>query len=128
MNNMLDDPRNRLVRAAEAELLGWLETWREKHGLTLSEEMTLLLGELHRALKLCVRSERRKLEQASQPKASDYQDERFCDRCERDTQHQVHDSGHERDGSGDRRMCLVCGWTWSELTGEYIPPSKEEPC
>ena len=46
-------------------------------------------------------------------------DTRYCDHCENDTQHECHDSGHERDGSGDWRKCLACNWTYSGMTGEW---------
>lgn len=49
-------------------------------------------------------------------------DERYCDHCDADTQQECRDSQHERDGSGDRRKCLTCGWVYSGLTGEYSPP------
>jgi len=51
-----------------------------------------------------------------------YQDEAFCDHCDRDTPHLFRDSGHERDSSNDTRECLVCRWYWSGLTDEYSPP------
>ncbi len=35
---------------------------------------------------------------------------RYCDNCDRDTTHDSHDSGHERDSSQDYRKCLVCGF------------------
>lgn len=49
-------------------------------------------------------------------------DVHYCDHCERDTPHDAHDSGHERDSSGDWRECLVCRWRYSGLTGRYSPP------
>lgn len=51
-----------------------------------------------------------------------YQDEMFCRHCDKDTQHKIHDTDHERDSSGDWRECLVCHWTKSGH-GEYEPPS-----
>lgn len=33
----------------------------------------------------------------------------FCSHCGIHTPHLCHDSGHERDSSGDRRKCLLCG-------------------
>lgn len=56
----------------------------------------------------------------------DYKDEAYCDHCEKDTEHQIHESGHERDMSNDSRVCLVCGWRWSGMTGEYEPPWEIE--
>ncbi len=38
-----------------------------------------------------------------------YRDDRYCDRCDRETLHDCKDSGHERDSSQDYRKCLVCG-------------------
>ncbi len=52
----------------------------------------------------------------------DYQNERFCDNCQADTKHDVHESGHERDGQNDSWTCLVCGWWYSGYTGKYEPP------
>lgn len=56
----------------------------------------------------------------------DYDDEWFCDRCQQDTPHRVHESGHDRDMSNDWRECTVCRWRWSGLTGEYHPPIEVE--
>ncbi len=42
-----------------------------------------------------------------------------CPRCGRETPHEVHDSGHERDDSGSWRECKVCEAFWSGMTGEY---------
>lgn len=54
-----------------------------------------------------------------------YQDEMWCDHCDKDTQHKVIDSGHERDSSGDWRECLECHWTKTGH-GEYEPPTEDE--
>ena len=54
-----------------------------------------------------------------------YEDEAFCDHCEKYTQHIFHDSGHERDSSGDLRECQVCKWYKYGLTDTYTPPSNE---
>jgi hypothetical protein len=53
---------------------------------------------------------------------SDYDDDSYCDHCDLFTPHRIHESGHERDSSGDMRTCKVCGWTWHGLTGKYAPP------
>jgi len=54
--------------------------------------------------------------------AKDYKDERYCDNCDKDTQHTCRDSEHERDSSGDYQECLECGWYALGFTGEYEPP------
>jgi len=51
-----------------------------------------------------------------------YLAERFCDHCERDTQHNCRDSDHERDSSADYQECLVCHWYCTGMSGEYHPP------
>lgn len=58
-------------------------------------------------------------------KPKDFRDIEFCDHCDTDTVHDIHESGHERDMSNDHRTCLVCGWRWFGLTGEYSPPYEE---
>lgn len=55
-----------------------------------------------------------------------YYDEAYCHHCDKDTPHEIHDSGHERDSSGDWRICQVCKWYYSGYTGEYHEPLKEE--
>lgn len=55
-----------------------------------------------------------------------YQDELYCDNCEKYTMHDCHDSGHERDSSGDSAECLECHWKYSGLTGEYSAPSLRQ--
>lgn len=37
------------------------------------------------------------------------EDDRHCEWCGRETRHALHDSGHERDSSGDYRECKECG-------------------
>lgn len=49
----------------------------------------------------------------------------FCDHCKRSTPHEIIDSGHERDSSYDRRICLRCRWAWTGMTGKYEPPYEE---
>ncbi len=39
----------------------------------------------------------------------DYEAEHFCKTCNKDTVHEVHCDGHERDSSGDYRECKECG-------------------
>ena len=50
----------------------------------------------------------------------------YCGHCEKDTPQEVHESGHERDSSGDWQVCLECGWRYSGLTGDWHPPFGEE--
>lgn len=57
-------------------------------------------------------------------KSKECQGDAFCDHCEDTTTHLFHSSGHERDSSGDWHRCLVCGWTWRDVTDEYEPPDK----
>lgn len=45
----------------------------------------------------------------------EYYEERFCKNCGKDQIQRCHDSGHERDSSGDYERCTVCkcyrhGW------------------
>lgn len=54
----------------------------------------------------------------------EYQGVSWCDNCDEEAKHIFHDSGHERDSSGDWRQCLKCRWTWLGLTGKYEPPSE----
>jgi len=34
----------------------------------------------------------------------------YCEKCDKDTMHEIYDAGHERDSSNDHSYCLVCGW------------------
>lgn len=52
-------------------------------------------------------------------KSSDYFDTLFCDHCQKETEQKVHDSGHERDSSGDSFTCLECGWYKSGWSDKY---------
>jgi hypothetical protein len=54
-----------------------------------------------------------------------YEEECFCEHCQKDTMHLVFETGHERDSSGDWRECLECKWTCSGLTDRYNPPIEE---
>ncbi len=54
----------------------------------------------------------------------EYEDERFCEHCQRDTPHECRDSGHERDGSHDRQECKVCHWYSTGMRSGYYPPSE----
>lgn len=52
-------PRVLPMQKAETDLIGLVIEWKDRHGLTLAEELLLLASELHRTLSLAVRSERR---------------------------------------------------------------------
>jgi hypothetical protein len=67
----------------------------------------------------------RKVIQPTQPPAH-YDDERFCEHCDKDTPHTCEDTTHERDSSGDYQECKVCGWH-SIGHREYSPPLEELP-
>jgi hypothetical protein len=54
-----------------------------------------------------------------------YNDERWCDNCNRETPHECYDSGHERDSSSDWHRCTICLYTWSGYTGRQYPPDPE---
>jgi hypothetical protein len=49
--------------------------------------------------------------------------ERYCGHCKTETSQEVHDSGHELDGSGDWQRCLECGYTYYGLTGRWHAPA-----
>ncbi len=51
-----------------------------------------------------------------------YDDELFCDHCQRDTEHIVRDTGHERDSSQDQYTCTACKWYRYGLSGDYNSP------
>jgi hypothetical protein len=55
-------PRVMPVERARGELAELLLAWRDRHALTLSEELALIADHLHGALSRCVRSERREAE------------------------------------------------------------------
>ncbi len=46
-------------------------------------------------------------------------EERYCPNCDEWTSQECHDSGHERDSSGDTQKCLECGYDYSGLTGKW---------
>ncbi len=56
----------------------------------------------------------------------EYQDEEYCYHCMADTPHTIYDSGHERDSSGDWRICHNCKWRYSGLSGAYHEPYDYE--
>jgi hypothetical protein len=53
-------------------------------------------------------------------------EERWCGHCQADTQQRGHDSGHERDSSGDFWECLTCHWYYTGYTGKWEPPLNLE--
>lgn len=52
-----------------------------------------------------------------------YTSEGYCGHCKCDRQIRYHDSGHERDSSGDYKFCLTCGWMYSN--GKWLMVSDE---
>lgn len=59
-------------------------------------------------------------------KSKTYKDELYCDVCDKDTQQEVFESGHERDSSGDWQRCLECGAYRYGLSGSW-DKYEEEP-
>lgn len=57
---------------------------------------------------------------------NEYNDEMFCDHCEKDTIHLIRYSGHERDSSGDYFECLTCHWWRTGATDELNPPYSKD--
>lgn len=43
----------------------------------------------------------------------------YCAICQKDTKQEIHESGHERDSSGDWQRCLECGARYSGYTGKW---------
>lgn len=60
-------------------------------------------------------------------KDSACEDEHYCTNCNEYTNHRCYYSNHERDSSQDRFECLVCGWIYLGITGEYEPPIEHKP-
>jgi hypothetical protein len=56
----------------------------------------------------------------------DYEDDCFCDHCQKITPHLIHSNGHERDSSYDWQECKVCHWRQWGMMGEYEPPLEEK--
>lgn len=51
-------------------------------------------------------------------------DAAHCDLCEQETNHEIHESGHDvEDPSSDWRTCLTCGARWNGIIGKYFPYS-----
>jgi len=48
-----------------------------------------------------------------------YVDERWCPFCKKYTYQECKDSGHERDSSGDRADCTICGASYNGYNGHY---------
>ncbi len=82
-------------------------------GIGCSEEEVCDLADEIRRLLALVAAQSKVIaayeERPPAPEERDYKEERWCKRCEKKTLHVCHDSGHERDSSGDSRCCLVCG-------------------
>jgi len=51
--------------------------------------------------------------------------ELYCDHCEKDTEHKVTGSGHERDSSYELFECQECKWWKLGMTDEYEPPWED---
>lgn len=43
----------------------------------------------------------------------------YCKICDDYTKQQIHDAEHERDSSGDWRICLICNSYYSGYTGKW---------
>lgn len=56
----------------------------------------------------------------------EYVDEKFCEHCQKDTQHKFTDYGHERDSSQDKFECLICHWWGTGYDDEYSEPTNYE--
>lgn len=54
-----------------------------------------------------------------------YVDEGYCCICKKDTKQEFNDAGHERDSSGDYRICLECGAYYSGYTGKWYQKEKD---
>lgn len=59
-------------------------------------------------------------------KEETYRDTMYCDNCDEDTEQIVHSDGHERDSSGDWKVCTKCGFRMSGLTGEWNEFATQE--
>lgn len=53
---------------------------------------------------------------------NEYLDERFCEHCNKDTEHTCIDSGHERDSSWDKQTCNECQWYAFGIDDKYTKP------
>jgi ribosomal protein L44E len=55
-----------------------------------------------------------------------YEDERYCERCDKYTPHTCRDSEHERDSSYDYQQCRECGWWKTGFSNSYHPPIGDD--
>ena len=55
-----------------------------------------------------------------------YIDELYCGHCDKDTKQEVTESGHERDSSNDRFICLECGFVKHGLSGDWSEPYTDD--
>lgn len=53
-----------------------------------------------------------------------YQDERYCEHCGRDTPHTCSDTDHERDSSWDYQQCMCCRWYKYGHDCHYTEPDE----
>jgi hypothetical protein len=51
-----------------------------------------------------------------------YTDERYCEHCDLETNHNCRDGEHERDSSDDFEECLKCGWWKNGILSHKVPP------
>lgn len=51
-----------------------------------------------------------------------WEEELYCKQCKKETKHTCHSSGHERDSSGEYKVCQVC----DKLTSDNMYGSKIE--
>ena len=54
----------------------------------------------------------------------EYQTERYCLRCHKDTIQICRDSTHERDCSDDYQECLECHWYKTGYSSDWQPPDR----
>ena len=53
---------------------------------------------------------------------SKFEDTKYCDNCNKETNHEIYSSDHERDSSGDTETCLVCGYYKTGYSDELYKP------
>lgn len=51
-----------------------------------------------------------------------WEEELYCKQCKKETKHTCHSSGHERDSSGEYKVCQVC----DKLTSDNMYGGKIE--
>lgn len=53
-------------------------------------------------------------------------DETWCPNCKTYTTQNLKWSGHERDSTHDKAICLTCKWEYNGYNGQYEPPYDTE--